>query len=172
MLTSAAKTKKGGGKKKKKNDFSMLEDALVGNTEKKTKDKKKADRLKKELEAAAAAEKERTTREARANRDPLLANTDAMLGALDDDLAGGRAANVASLADVSASGVDSALGALAAGGDDRHPEKRMKAAYKAYEEKQMPSMRQQYPGMKRQQYLDKIFAAWKKSPENPRNQLS
>jgi hypothetical protein len=53
----------------------------------------------------------------------------------------------------------------------RHPEKRAKAAYRGYEERRMPEMRAQYPGLKRQQYLDKIFAAWKKSPENPRNQL-
>jgi hypothetical protein len=47
----------------------------------------------------------------------------------------------------------------------------MKAAYKAYEEKMMPEMKQTYPGLKRQQYLDKIFASWKKSPENPMNQV-
>ena len=87
----------------------------------------------------------------------------------------GRAANVASMADIQASGVDAALSAMSLGGgggdDDKHPEKRMKAAYKAYEEKMMPEMKQQYPGLKRQQYLDKIFSSWKKSPENPMNQL-
>eukprot|EP00581_Thalassiosira_minuscula_P006925 CAMPEP_0183703172 /NCGR_PEP_ID=MMETSP0737-20130205/1014_1 /TAXON_ID=385413 /ORGANISM="Thalassiosira miniscula, Strain CCMP1093" /LENGTH=268 /DNA_ID=CAMNT_0025929887 /DNA_START=57 /DNA_END=863 /DNA_ORIENTATION=- len=177
----AASKKKGG---KKKNDLSLLEDSLIGDAEKKTKEKKKMERIKKEREAAAAAERERKAKEEQAKRDPLLANTDAMIGAAmdgDDDgglggVAVGRAANVASMADLHASGLDSALSAMSvgggAGGDDRHPEKRMKAAYKAYEEKMMPEMKQQYPGLKRQQYLDKIFALWKKSPENPMNQQS
>ena len=72
-------------------------------------------------------------------------------------------------------GVDAALSAMNLGGGgkvDEHPEKRMKAAYKAYEEKMMPEMKLQYPGLKRQQYLYKIFTMWKKSPENPMNQVS
>merc|ERR1719287_64527 len=172
---AASKTKKGGAKaKKKKNDLSLLEDALVGDAEKKSKEKKRAERTKREREAAAAAERERRAKEARESQDPLLANTDAMLcgAGLEDGAMVGRAANVASAADVDASGVDGALAALSIESkvDDRHPEKRAKAAYRAYEERQMPEMKVRYPGLKRQQYLDKIFAEWKKSPENPRNQ--
>lgn len=175
----AASKKKGG--KKKKNDLSLLEDALVGDAEKKTKEKKKMERIKRERDAAAAAERERNAKEELAKKDPLLANTDAMIGMVDGNdgggggpaIAVGRAANVASMADLQASGLDSALSAMSVGGgggDEIHPEKRRKAAYKAYEEKMMPEMKQQYPGLKRQQYLDKIFALWKKSPENPMNQ--
>ncbi len=171
----AASKKKGG---KKKDGLSLLEEALVGDAEKKAKEKKKAERIKKEREAQMAAERERLAKEEQAKMDPLLANTDAMIGADGPGDGGnvlvavGRAANVASMSDVQASGLDSALSALSVGGsgDDKHPEKRMKAAYKAYEEKMMPEMKQQYPGLKRQQYLDKIFALWKKSPENPMNQ--
>lgn len=176
-----AASKKKGGKKKKNDDFSLLEDALVGDAEKKSKEKKKSERIKKEREASAAAEREKKGKEDQAKRDPLMANTDAMLGmAGDEDDAErsasmssvGRAANVASMAELQASGLDSALSAMAVGEgrDERHPEKRRKAAYEAYKEKMMPEMKQQYPGMKRQQYLDKIFTAWKKSPENPMNQ--
>jgi hypothetical protein len=166
-------------KNKKKNDLALLEDALVGDAEKKLKEKKRLERLKKEREAAAAMEHERKAKEELAKRDPLLANTDAMIGNMIDEEgmeggdAVGRAANVASMADIQASGVDAAISAMSLGGggeEDKHPEKRMKAAYKAYEEKMMPEMKQQYPGLKRQQYLDKIFSSWKKSPENPLNQ--
>lgn len=115
--------------------------------------------------------------EEKATQDPLFANTDAMIGMDgpgEDEATGvtvGRAANVATMGGVQASGLDSALSALTVGsGEDKHPEKRMKAAYKAYEEKMMPEMKDQYPGLKRQQYLDKIFTLWKKSPENPMNQ--
>jgi len=173
----AASKKKGG---KKKDSLSLLEEALVGDAEKKAKEKKRAERIKKEREAQMAAERERLAKEEQTKKDPLLANTDAMIGAdgpgdgEDGPDAVGRAANIASMADVQASGLDSALSALSVGGsgDDKHPEKRMKAAYKAYEEKMMPEMKQQYPGLKRQQYLDKIFALWKKSSENPMNQQS
>jgi hypothetical protein len=169
-------SKKGGNKKK--DDLSLLTDALIGDAEKKAKEKKRLDRIKREREAMAAIEAERKAEEERARRDPLLANTDAMIGGDCDEGGGptvavGRAANVASMADVQASGVDAALSAMSLGGgtgDDRHPEKRMKAAYKGYEERMMPEMKSQYPGLKRQQYLDKIFASWKKSPENPLNQ--
>lgn len=90
---------------------------------------------------------------------------------LSDDAPVGRAANVQSMARANAAGLDGALSAISvSGGDDRHPEKRMKAQYKAYEENMMPVVKQQYPGLKRQQYLDKIYQSWKKSPENPMNQ--
>lgn len=173
-ISNTNKKKSGGNKKK--NDLSLLEDALIGDAEKKSKEKKKMERIKREREAAAKAERERVNVEQKA-KDPLLANTDSMIGDFDEDdnyIGGavGRAANVASMAEVQASGVDSAISALSigGGGDDRHPEKRVKAAYKAYQEKMMPEMKQQYPGLKRQQYLDKIFSSWKKSPENPLNQ--
>lgn len=165
----AATTKKGGSKKK--DDFSLLEDALIGDAEKKAKEKKRLERLKKEREGMASIEAERKAKEEQANKDPLLANTEAMHGLMpdgDDSLA---SRNVATMSDVHGTGVDAALSAMSLGGGktDEHPEKRMKAAYKAYEEKMMPEMKIQFPGLKRQQYLDKIFTSWKKSPENPMN---
>ena len=183
VVKSKFTTKKGGGKKKKNDDLSLLENALVGDAEKNLKAKKKMERIKREREAAAAAEKERKVKEEQKSIDPLMANTNAMHGMgtdgdVDEDKnntgAIGRAANVASLTATQASGVDSALSAMSIGGNggtgDIHPEKRMKAAYKAYEEKMLPEMKEQYPGLKRQQYLDKIFSLWKKRPENPMNQ--
>ena len=52
---------------------------------------------------------------------------------------------------------------------DEHPEKRMKALHMAFEEKMMVQMKEDYPGLKRSQYKQKIFNVWKKSPENPMN---
>lgn len=73
---------------------------------------------------------------------------------------------------VSGTGIDKALGALggdatATDGQDRHPEKRAKALYAAFEERMMVEMKEEYPGLKRSQYKDKIFKEWQKSPENP-----
>ena len=87
------------------------------------------------------------------------------------DLAG-RSANVASAEATDASGIDGALSALSVAGggaNDEHPEKRMKALHRAFEERMMPEMKQDFPGLRKAQYQEKIFQIWKKSPENPMN---
>jgi len=156
-------------KKKPQNSLSLLEESLVGDADKKVKAAKRAERLKKESEERARLERERKKAEAsKANGDPLLSNTDTMIGnSLDFD--GELNADINKQID--GSGIDSAISALSMGGgkEDEHPEKRMKALHKAFEERMMPEMRQQYPGLKRSQYLEKIFVLWKKSPENPMN---
>ena len=78
---------------------------------------------------------------------------------------------------VEASGMDDAIKALAAlrtadGGAaaEKHPEKRMKAAWAAYEEAELPLLMADKPGLKRQQYRDMLWKTWQKSPNNPVNQ--
>lgn len=51
--------------------------------------------------------------------------------------------------------------------EDKHPERRMKAAFAAYKERQLPIVKEEKPGLKQSQYQDMIFKAWQKSPENP-----
>ena len=53
---------------------------------------------------------------------------------------------------------------------DRHPERRMKAAYAAFEAKEMPRLKSEHPGLRHSQLKEKLFRAWQKSPENPFNQ--
>lgn len=53
--------------------------------------------------------------------------------------------------------------------EDRHPEKRMKAAFKAYEDSQLPIIKAQNPSLKLSQLKQIIFKDWQKSPENPLN---
>mmetsp|Transcript_9463 Transcript_9463/g.13435 ORF Transcript_9463/g.13435 Transcript_9463/m.13435 type:complete len:269 (+) Transcript_9463:130-936(+) len=167
-----SKKKKGGG------DLSLLEDALVSGAEKKFKKKQRDDKLKKEQEEMAALKKQQAKDSAQQQPlDPLLANTQAMIGSDDavDDGATlvGRQANKA-IGETNASGIDAALGSLSiAGGGaamDEHPEKRMKAAHKEFEERMLPIVKQDYPGLRLTQYKEKIFNMWKKSPENPMNQ--
>ncbi|XP_055615777.1 coiled-coil domain-containing protein 124 [Toxorhynchites rutilus septentrionalis] len=67
--------------------------------------------------------------------------------------------------------IDQALAVLSVkDGEDRHPEKRMKAAFKAYEEEQLPILKQEYPSMKLSQLKQMIFKDWQKAPQNPMNQ--
>ncbi|KAA0183827.1 hypothetical protein FBUS_01170 [Fasciolopsis buskii] len=53
---------------------------------------------------------------------------------------------------------------------DRHPERRLKAAYAAYEEKMMPILREENPGLRNSQLKQMIFKMFQTAPENPKNQ--
>lgn len=70
-----------------------------------------------------------------------------------------------------ASNIDDAIAVLKVGDpeEDRHPEKRMKAAFKAYENTQLPVIKAQNPSLKLSQLKQMIFKNWQKSPENPLN---
>lgn len=81
--------------------------------------------------------------------------------------------------ELSASGIDDALEALALTGRDagvsnkdidRHPERRVKAAFAAFEEKRTPELRKENPGLRLQQIKNLVFKEFQKSPENPMNQ--
>ncbi|XP_035378088.1 coiled-coil domain-containing protein 124 isoform X1 [Electrophorus electricus] len=53
---------------------------------------------------------------------------------------------------------------------DRHPERRMKAAYTAFEEANMPRLRAENPNMRLSQLKQQLKKEWAKCPENPLNQ--
>ncbi|EXJ87839.1 hypothetical protein A1O1_04766 [Capronia coronata CBS 617.96] len=78
---------------------------------------------------------------------------------------------------ISASGIDNALDALSLttgpANDlklDRHPERRYKAAYKAYEERRLPQIEVEHPGLRKQQRIEIVRKEFEKSEENPFNQ--
>lgn len=54
--------------------------------------------------------------------------------------------------------------------DEKHPEKRAKAAYKAFEAVKLPELKQDHPGLKLSQYKERLRDMWRKSPDNPLNQ--
>lgn len=53
---------------------------------------------------------------------------------------------------------------------DRHPEKRVKAAYASFEERMMPIIKEQNPTLRLSQLKQILKKEWMKSPENPLNQ--
>ncbi|EQC40661.1 hypothetical protein SDRG_01739 [Saprolegnia diclina VS20] len=73
-----------------------------------------------------------------------------------------------------ATSVEDALALLSTDdkGNERHPERRAKAAYKAFEEVTMPQLKEDYPGLKLSQYKQRLSEMWRKSPQNPLNQDS
>ncbi|EXJ82837.1 hypothetical protein A1O3_06652 [Capronia epimyces CBS 606.96] len=94
------------------------------------------------------------------------------LGQLDGEPSGNTKATA-----ISASGIDNALDALTlttgTANDlkiDRHPERRFKAAYKAYEERRLPQIEVEHPGLRKQQRIELVRKEFEKSEENPFNQ--
>lgn len=80
---------------------------------------------------------------------------------------------------LSASGIDNALDALSltTGQDqkiDKHPERRFKAAYAAFEERRLKEMDEDGSGqgLRQNQKKEKIRKEFERSPENPFNQVS
>jgi hypothetical protein len=77
----------------------------------------------------------------------------------------------------SASNLDDALSLMeslnvepSTGTLDRHPERRMKAAYAAFVDRELPILKAENPGLRLSQLKERLFRAWQKSPDNPFNQ--
>ncbi|KAJ2393827.1 hypothetical protein GGI05_002306, partial [Coemansia sp. RSA 2603] len=53
---------------------------------------------------------------------------------------------------------------------DRHPERRARAAYRAYEDREYERVRLENPGLRMTQIKEIVWKSWQKAPENPINQ--
>merc|ERR1712192_276162 len=73
---------------------------------------------------------------------------------------------------VSASSVTEAIQVLSIAQDekvDKHPEKRMKAAYTEFEERRLQELKAENKSLKLSQLKQMIFKEWQKHPDNPLN---
>ena len=52
---------------------------------------------------------------------------------------------------------------------DKHPEKRLKAAYQEFENARLPQLKAENPGLRLSQLKQMIWKEWTKSPDNPLN---
>ncbi|EDO45700.1 predicted protein [Nematostella vectensis] len=52
---------------------------------------------------------------------------------------------------------------------EKHPEKRLKAAYAEFEERELPRLKQENPNLRLSQLKQMLRKDWMKSPENPLN---
>lgn len=55
--------------------------------------------------------------------------------------------------------------------EDKHPERRLKAAYMAWEEANLPRLKEKHPTLRMSQLKQALWKEWTKSPENPVNQI-
>ena len=73
--------------------------------------------------------------------------------------------------EIQARTVDEAIVVLGGGGGkgagDRHPERRMKAAFAAFEEREMPRLKAENPTLRMSQLRQLLKKEWMKSPDNP-----
>ncbi|KAI0271770.1 hypothetical protein BGY98DRAFT_1006188 [Russula aff. rugulosa BPL654] len=81
--------------------------------------------------------------------------------------------NALDLIDVVTAKMDKAsVGNQAAATVEKHPERRFKAAFNTYVDRELPNIREEQPGLRLQQYKDLLFKQFQKSPENPFNQVT
>ncbi|KAI9674218.1 MAG: hypothetical protein M1817_002036 [Caeruleum heppii] len=137
---------------------------------------KKADAARKKAEKdALLAEEEQSLKAAKPTSNkaaPKKSRGTLDLGDLDSDASSSKQAT-----SLNATGIDNALDALSLTGSnadkiDKHPERRFKAAYAAYEARRMPELEEETKGLRRQQRIDMIRKEFEKSPENPFNQVN
>jgi len=163
MATKLAsrKKKKGGG-----SDLDFLTDSLVTGAEAKKKKKKEEAAKKKELEEQQKLEAAKKKEESAIDFGNGISNQVDQL-----NLEEGGNQNRELGIDEPASGIEGAnsiFGFGQAEDKDQAPEKRMKAAHMAFEERVLPEFREQYPSLKLSQLKQKIFAEFQKSSENPK----
>jgi len=78
--------------------------------------------------------------------------------------------NAIDLMEVVTAKTDKASVGQAAAGLEKHPERRFKGAFEAYKEAQLPILKDDYPGLRLNQYQDMMYKNFQKSPDNPFNQ--
>lgn len=96
------------------------------------------------------------------------------LAQLDDPFSSSSSKPVA----LNATGIDNALDALSLTSAnqsekiDRHPERRYKAAYAAFEARRLPEVEEEHKGLRKNQRIELIRKEFEKHPDNPFNQAN
>lgn len=79
---------------------------------------------------------------------------------------------------LNATGIDNALDALSLTSAnpsekiDRHPERRYKAAYAAFEARRLPEVEEEHKGLRKNQRIELIRKEFERHPDNPFNQAN
>ncbi|KAL8372077.1 hypothetical protein RB595_001734 [Gaeumannomyces hyphopodioides] len=157
------------------------------NSKKEAEAAKKAEQARKKAEKdALMAEDERNTPGRVAPKNSKAAPKKAAsrgldLSQLDGDGDGGSSSSKSGLSALNASGIDNALDALdLTGGSsdaakvDRHPERRFKAAFAAFEERRLKEAEADgsMAGLRLKQKQERLRKEFERSPENPFNQVT
>ncbi|EED22267.1 DUF1014 domain protein [Talaromyces stipitatus ATCC 10500] len=147
-----------------------------GNAKKEAAEAKKAEAARKKAERDAMLAEEEASQPSKAKgagaKTAQKKSRGLDLSQLDDNLPSSRKA-----ATLNASGIENALDALelTESGNakiDRHPERRFKAAYAAFEARRLPEIEAEHPGLRKQQRVEICKKEFEKSDENPFNKVN
>ena len=167
------------GSKKAAVEDSKWSQGAKSNAKKDEAEAKRAEAVRKKAEkdALLAAEEKETASARAAPKNAKTATKKAKgldLSQLDEPASSSKA-NPA----LNATGIDNALDALSLTSAnqnsekvDKHPERRFKAAYAAFEARRLPEIEEERPGLRKQQRIDIARKEFEKSPDNPFNQVS
>lgn len=141
---------------------------------------KKAEQARKQAEKAALlAAEEKDARAKPKNTKTAVKKTGGLNLAQLDSVSSDRPGVGRSDSALNATGIDNALDALSLTKNDsskidKHPERRFKAAYAAFEERRMKEMEEDGSGqgLRKNQKEQQIRKEFERSPENPFNQVS
>ena len=150
---AASKVMKPKKKKKDKDDVSALLMAGLDGGKK----KKKAVVVKKDVEKEKQTALRLAQEEAMRKKGVVLQGDDLM-----------RANRNRDATEVSATGLDNALSML--GMEEKEKSKNLKVLFNEFSERETPKVRADNPGLKLSQVKERVFRAWEKSPDNPKNQ--
>ena len=135
--------------------------------------KAEAARKKAEKDALLAAEEASLPSKAKPNpKAPKKSGRGLDLFSLDDEAPSAKSTAL------NATGIDNALDALSLTSSathdnvDKHPERRFKAAYAAFEARRLPEVEDEHKGLRRQQRIELVRKEFEKSDENPFNQVA
>ena len=151
---AASKVMKPKKKKKDKDDVSALLMAGLDGGKKK----------KKAAVVTKSAEKEKQTALRLAQEEAMRKKGVVLQG---DDLM--RANRNRDATEDSATGLDNALNML--GMEEKEKSKNLKVLFNEFSERETPKIRADNPGLKLSQVKERVFRAWEKSPDNPKNQV-
>jgi len=151
---AASKVMKPKKKKKDKDDVSALLMAGLDGGKKK----------KKAAVVTKSAEKEKQTALRLAQEEAMRKKGVVLQG---DDLM--RANRNRDATEDSATGLDNALNML--GMEEKEKSKNLKVLFNEFSERETPKVRADNPGLKLSQVKERVFRAWEKSPDNPKNQV-
>ncbi|KAI8826103.1 uncharacterized protein EV422DRAFT_563906 [Fimicolochytrium jonesii] len=175
---SEAEKKSKAAQQKEEQESAKWSDGAKGNKKKELEEQKKQELLekKKEREAMLAAEEKELN--AIAAKGAALKGSAKKAAQRTERHEAFAADARADIPEFAASGIDAALdlldlttgvGTAPKSSDkmERHPEKRMKSAWAAFEEREMPLLKEEQPNLRLTQYKQLLQKRWKKSPENP-----
>ena len=151
---AASKVMKPKKKKKDKDDVSALLMAGLDGGKKKKKPAVVAKNVEKEKQTALRLAQEEAMR-----KKGVVLQDDSLM----------RANRNRDATEDSATGLDNALNML--GMEEKEKSKNLKVLFNEFSERETPKVRADNPGLKLSQVKERVFRAWEKSPDNPKNQV-